>query len=199
MINYLYSQNSLYINTYLSHPLVAQTVKRLLQCGRPRSGLGRSPGGGKGSPLQYSCLENSMDGGALWATVHGVKRVGHGWATSLSFFANLCWFIWRIFVVLPCVYTKSLQYSSTLCDLWSVVCQAPLPTGFSRQGYWSGFLLPSPGVAPDAGIEPTTLMSPGLAGRFLTTSITWEAHTLDYAQFFELSKNRTKIMFSRSP
>ena len=32
--------------------------------------LGRSPGGGHGNPLQYSCLGNSMDGGAWWATVH---------------------------------------------------------------------------------------------------------------------------------
>ena len=35
-------------------------------------GLGRFPGGGKGNPLQYSCLENPMDRGAWWATVHGV-------------------------------------------------------------------------------------------------------------------------------
>ena len=35
-------------------------------------GSGRSPGDGNGNPLQYSCLENSMDGGAWWATVHGV-------------------------------------------------------------------------------------------------------------------------------
>ena len=34
-------------------------------------GSGRSPGEGHGNPLQYSCLENSMDGGAWWATVHG--------------------------------------------------------------------------------------------------------------------------------
>ena len=37
-------------------------------------GLGRSPGEGNGNPLQYSCLENSMDGGAWWATVHGVSK-----------------------------------------------------------------------------------------------------------------------------
>ena len=36
--------------------------------------LGRSPGGGNGNPLQYSCLENSMDRRAWWATVHGVER-----------------------------------------------------------------------------------------------------------------------------
>ena len=40
-------------------------------------GLGRSPGGRRGNPLQYSCLENSMDRGAWWATVHGVQRVRH--------------------------------------------------------------------------------------------------------------------------
>ena len=43
-------------------------------------GSGRSPGEGIGNPLQYSCLENPMDGGAWWATVHGVAK---SW-TSLS-------------------------------------------------------------------------------------------------------------------
>ena len=38
------------------------------------AGLGRSPGGGNVSPLQYSCLENPMRGGAWWATVHGVAK-----------------------------------------------------------------------------------------------------------------------------
>ena len=37
-------------------------------------GLGRSPGEGNGYPLQYSCLENSMDRGAWWAIVHGVAK-----------------------------------------------------------------------------------------------------------------------------
>ena len=37
-------------------------------------GSGRSPGVGNGSPLQYFCLENSMDRGAWWATVHGVTK-----------------------------------------------------------------------------------------------------------------------------
>ena len=34
-------------------------------------GLGKAPGGGNGNPLQYSCLENPMDRGDCWATVHG--------------------------------------------------------------------------------------------------------------------------------
>ena len=41
-----------------------------------RTGLGRSPGEGNGNPLQYSCVENSMDRGTWQATVHGAW-----WAT----------------------------------------------------------------------------------------------------------------------
>ena len=37
-------------------------------------GLGNSPGEGNGNPLLYSCPENPMDGGAWWATVHGVAK-----------------------------------------------------------------------------------------------------------------------------
>ena len=37
-------------------------------------GLGRSPGEGNGNPLQYPCLENSMDKGACWAIVHEVAK-----------------------------------------------------------------------------------------------------------------------------
>ena len=40
-------------------------------------GSGRSPGGGKGNPLQYSCQDNPMDRGTWWATVHGFAELGH--------------------------------------------------------------------------------------------------------------------------
>ena len=42
------------------------------RCLIPR--LGRSPGGGNGNPLQYSCLKNPMDRGAWWATVHKIAK-----------------------------------------------------------------------------------------------------------------------------
>ena len=45
-------------------------------------GSGRSPGGGKGTPLQCSCLGNPMDREAWWATVQGVTRVKHGLVTK---------------------------------------------------------------------------------------------------------------------
>ena len=44
-------------------------------------GPGRSPGGGNGNPLQYSCLENPLDGGAWWAAVHGVAQSHTGLST----------------------------------------------------------------------------------------------------------------------
>ena len=52
------------------------------QCRRHRDvglipGLGRSPGRGNGSPLQYSCLENPMDREAWWATVHRLAKSQH--------------------------------------------------------------------------------------------------------------------------
>ena len=45
----------------------------------PIPGLGRSPGGESGDPLQYSCLESSMDRGAWWATVHKVAETEATW------------------------------------------------------------------------------------------------------------------------
>ena len=56
--------------------LVVQTVKNLCNAGDLDliPGSGRSPGEGNGNPLQYSCLENYMDRGAWWATVHRVAR-----------------------------------------------------------------------------------------------------------------------------
>ena len=53
--------------------------------------LQEAVGEGNGTPLQYSCLENPMDGGAWQAAVHGVARVGHDWATSLSLFTFMHW------------------------------------------------------------------------------------------------------------
>ena len=59
--------------------------------------------------------------------------------------------------------------------LWSVARQASLSMGFSTQEYWSGLPRSPPGNLPNPGIEPSSLMSPALAGRFFTTSTIWEA------------------------
>ena len=58
---------------------------------------------------------------------------------------------------------------------WTVARQAPLSMGFSRQEYWSGLPFPPPGDLPDPGMEPTSPVSPVLAGGIFMTSATWEA------------------------
>ena len=84
------------------------------QCSIP--GSGRSAGEGNGNLLQYSCLENAMDSRAWWATVHGVQRVRHNWATSLSLFQQLNVFTlsWDLHCLKQKVRTTYLILSSWL-------------------------------------------------------------------------------------
>ena len=80
--------------------------------------IGKIPGGGHGSPLQHSCLENPMDGGAQWATVHGVSK---SWV-------QLKWLSWNSLTVLRLILAKRLKSNSSyncgffffLLPCWSV-------------------------------------------------------------------------------
>ena len=58
--------------SYILRPLKESICNVGELCSIP--GLGRSPGEGNGYPLQYSCLENSIDRGAWQATVHGITK-----------------------------------------------------------------------------------------------------------------------------
>ena len=106
-------------------------------------GSGRSPGGGNGNPLQYSWLENRMDRGVWWATVHGVAKnqtqsSTHASKLSLMFVKSLAWggkcmlLLSRFSHVRLCATPKMAAY------------QDPLSLGFSRQEHWSGLPFPSP-------------------------------------------------------
>ena len=64
--------------------------------------------------------------------------------------------------------------------IWTVTHQAPLSMGFSRQEYCRGLPCPPLGNLPHPGIELAPFTSPALAGRFFTTSTTWEAHIKVY-------------------
>ena len=96
--------------------------------------LGRSPGEGNVNPLQYFCLENPMDRGVWWATVHGAPRVRHKLAPKPPP------------VFHRCSVTKSCL---TLCE-WTA-----LSMGFPGEECWSGLPYPSPEDFPDSGNEPT--------------------------------------------
>ena len=71
--------NKLYTVLYIIWASQMVLVEKKLPLGDLRDsglipGSGRSPGGGNGNPLQYSCLENPMDRGAWQAIVHGVAK-----------------------------------------------------------------------------------------------------------------------------
>ena len=76
-----------------------------------------------------------------------------------------------------CVRAKLLSCILLFVALWTVAhtVQAPLSMGLSRQEDWNELPSPPPGDLPDPGIEPVSLTSPALAGRFFTTGATWEA------------------------
>ena len=73
-----------------------------------------------------------------------------------------------------CLSAKLLSHVQLFETPWTVACQALLSMGLPRQEYWSGLPFPSPGELPDPGIKPESLTSSALAGRFFTTSTTWQ-------------------------
>ena len=105
-------------------------------------------GEGNGILLQYSCLENPMDGGAWWAAVYGVaqSRTRLKWLSSSS----------------------SPVMPDCLWPPWTASHQDPLSLEFPRQEYWSGLPFPTPEVLPNPGMEPSSLASLALGGRFFT-------------------------------
>ena len=77
-LNYLFRDWTVLIYEWypLGFPGGSDSKASAYNAGDPGSipGLGRSSGEGNGNPLQYSCLENPMDRGTWWATVHGVTK-----------------------------------------------------------------------------------------------------------------------------
>ena len=69
-----------------------------------------------------------------------------------------------------CVVSSSVMADSA--NSWTVAHQAPLSVKFSRQEYWSWLPFASPWDLPDPGIDPMSLGSPTLAGRFFTSTVT---------------------------
>ena len=90
------------------------------------------------------------------------------------------------------MHAKSLQLCLTFCD--PTDCSPPASSIFSRRECWSGLPCPPPGNVPNPGIKLTSLRSPALAGRFLTTGATclyivkYSSYRRDriHAQFFAL-------------
>ena len=77
-------------------------------------------------------------------------------------------------LICACVHAQLLQSCPIL---WTVVRQAPLSMGFSRQEYWSGLPCPPPGDLLDLGIKPMSLMPPALQVGSLLLSHRGSPHT----------------------
>ena len=141
-------------------------------------------GEGNCNPLQCSCLENPRDGGAWWAAVYGVAQSRTRLKQRSSSSSSVVIFRKHYVITfsqVDCLFAakqgkekvkvKALvtQWAQLCENSWTVACQAPLSTEFSRQEYWSGLPFPSPRDLPDPGIEPKSPASPALSDGFFTT------------------------------
>ena len=78
-----------------------------------------------------------------------------------------------------CVHTKSFQSCPILCDPMDCSLPGSSTHGILQARILSALPCPPPGDPGNPGIEPESLMSPALAGRFFISSTTWEAHLSD--------------------
>ena len=74
-----------------------------------------------------------------------------------------------------CMSACMLGCIELLVTPWTAAHLGPLSLEFPKQEYWSGLASPPLGDLPGPGMETASLASPALAGRFFTTSVTWEA------------------------
>ena len=139
-----------------------------------------SPGAGRSNPLQYCCLENSMDRGASQATIHWIAKSCCCFCEVASIVSDSLRLLGRQPTRLPRslgfsrqehwsglpfpspihemwkVKVKSLSRVLLLATPWTAAHQAPQSMGFSRQEYWSGLPLPSPCPSLKPRIKPRT-------------------------------------------
>ena len=133
----------------------------------PIPGSGSSPGEENGNPLQYSCLEKSMDRGTWWAIVHGLAKSLKNLWKALD--KREQWTLDQTLsngpgMILLCdlchpqeVKVKSLSRVWLLATPWIAAYQALPSMGFSRQEYWSGVPLPSQVTLRKAGPKKALL------------------------------------------
>ena len=96
----------------------------------------------------------------------------HSWSRKNSQKSYVLWVCLQVYFE-PCVLSH-FSHVWLFATSWTVAHQAPMPVGFSKQEYWSELPCPLPWDLPDPGIKPWSLASPALAGRFFTTSASWE-------------------------
>ena len=137
------------------------------------------------SKAAQSCptLSDSMDCSLTGSSIHGIFQARvlewgaivhmclHTYECEYSVWFQKNIYSWLCMCVCVLIYytcAQSLSLVWLLVTPWSVAHQAPLSLEFSRQECWSGLSFPSPGDLSDPAMEPTSLVSPELAGGFFT-------------------------------
>ena len=137
----MYILTNIWIYIFLSFPGSSDGKESACNAGDPGSTprSRRCPGEGNSNPLQYSCMENSMDREFWRATVNGVR---HNLVTNTFTFhkyIHVCLGVW-LSQLCPILETHGLGAHQT-----------PLSMGLSLKEYWSGLPFPSPGALPNKG------------------------------------------------
>ena len=141
----------------------------------------------KNPEMKYGCL--SLNGNATWygtwlrQTIKMnmcIKHLGVHWKSEQ--WPGLWWHYGATVNFFRCDHgavcvLSCFSHVQLFVALWTAIHQAPPSVGFSSQEYWSVLPCAPPGDLPEPGIEPTSLMSPVLAGGFFTTGATWEARS----------------------
>ena len=132
-----------------------------LRDGDSISGLGRSSGEGCGNPLQYSCLENSMDRRAWWATVHRVSKSQTRWSYLACTHA-----------IFPEMFFKRASLLFPPNHSWDCVCKV------SRRQPWAWKPHPKDAEDTERQKESKSLVTPQLPGQSPTAYdrilLTWK-------------------------
>ena len=97
-------------------------------------GSGRSSGEGHGNPLQYSCLENPTDRGALQATVHRLQWVGHHWSDLAHTYACFKHTQWLI----PSCFTYTFLFPFPLLEHHWTLLRGEVPSSAEQPLLWTG-------------------------------------------------------------
>ena len=166
------------------------------------AGLRRSFGGGNGNPLQYSCLENFMERGTWWPTVHGIPKS----QTQLSDLTLFLLHIPQIICIIVNVIFQTLEtlphittsdchcrclawYMSVCAQLCQTLCVPIycLPPGFSLRGVSQARILEWGAISPLGSSLPrdrTCISCVSCIGRWiLHHCATWEAPSVIYTTF----------------
>ena len=93
------------------------------------------------------------------------------------------------------MHVKLLQLCPTLCDPMDCSPPGSPVLGILQSRIPGGLPCPPPGYLPDPGVEPASLVSPALAGRFVSTSASWEATALSFFRAVHHARVQERVSF----